>query len=216
MTECGIPEREVVLSILIPTIGRPELKRILGELHPQLSEKDEIIIIGDGPQPNACETAKGFDARIKYLEHGPDHCWGHPQRNWAMPKAVGTHIMSFDDDDRCAPTALRDIRKAVLETSVRPLMFREYHEGAIIWNRRAVECGNVSTQLFVTPNVSGRLGIWGRRYVGDFDFICSTLELYPDKEQALVWREEVIAVHGTISCKEAVDHWEWNSGGSCT
>jgi hypothetical protein len=53
-----------------------------------------------------------------------------------------------------------------------------------------VAVGNVGTPMFVLP-AAGPRGAWGRRYEGDYDFITSTLALWP--AGALVWREEVIA-----------------------
>ena len=210
-----VRDNGIALSIIIPTIGRQELRRILEELAPQLSPQDEVLVIGDGPQPKAREIAGRFDSRVKYWEHGPDHCWGYPQRNWAMPRASGSHLMFFDDDDRCAPTALQHIRDAARANPGRPLMFREVHEEGLIWVRKRVELSNVSTQLFVVPNDPTKLGAWGQRYVGDYDFVVSTLALYPGGDEALVWREEVIAVHGTLSFKDAVDRWSWESGWFC-
>ena len=201
------------LSILIPTIGRSELARLLSELVPQLLSCDEILVIGDGPQPLARAMAD-VDPRVRYLEHGPDHCWGHPQRNWAMPLARGAYLMSFDDDDRVAPRALERVRGAMADHPGRPLMFREYHEGSVIWSTRSVALGNVSTQMIVVPNVPERLGKWGSRYEGDYDFIQSTLALYAAGVDALVWRPEVIALHGTASWKGSVDTWVWTGDDS--
>jgi hypothetical protein len=215
MSDDIVHGNQVALSIIIPTIGRQELRRILGELAPQLSPQDEVLVVGDGPQPAAREIAGGFGSRVKYWEHGSDHCWGYPQRNWVMPRASGSHLMFFDDDDRGAPAALQHVRDAARANPGRPLMFREIHEEGLIWGRKRVELSNVSTQLFVVPNDPARLGKWGQRYVGDYDFVVSTLALYPGGEEALVWREEVIAVHGTLSFKDEVDRWSWKSGWFC-
>lgn len=184
------------LSVMIPTIGRECLSKLLAELVPQLCLDDEVLVVGDGPQPRAAEIIKGIDARVIYHEHGPDHAWGHPQRNWAMRRSRGTHLMWFDDDDALLPEALRTVRSAIASTPHLPLMFRMRHIGGVIWWKREVCDGNVSTQMFVAPNVPSRLGRWGHRYQGDLDFITSTLQLYPSGASSLVWREEVIAVHG--------------------
>lgn len=208
MTE-GSDASTIALSIIIPTIGRPELSRLLAELGPQLRGRDEIIVVGDGYQPDARRACEGAMGGVKYLEYGPDHCWGHPQRNWAMGGAQGTHLMSFDDDDRCAPDSLARIKAAVRDHPGRPCMFRMYHDGTVLWTRREVFDGNVATQMFVTPNAAGRIGQWGRRYAGDYDFISSTLALYPVSEGALAWIDQVIAIHGTIASKAIVDHWRW-------
>lgn len=181
------------LSILVPTIGRPCLTKVLAELKAQLAPEDEVLVIGDGPV-NAATVVEPFGPQFRYLEHGPDHFWGHPQRNYAMPLSRGTHLMSLDDDDALCPGGLEMVRAAIRQHPNSPLMFRMHHESILLWRDPGVRDGNVSTQMFVTPNVKGKLGVWGRRYQGDLDFIVSTLALYP--KNSLVWRQEVTAIHG--------------------
>lgn len=181
------------LSIMVPTIGRPCLPKLLHELKAQLAPDDEVLVIGDGPVKMGA-AVEPFGAQFRYLEHGPDHAWGHPQRNYAMPLAKGTHLMSLDDDDALCAGGLDMIRKAIAEHPSAPLMFRMHHEAILLWRDPVFMEGNVSTQMFVTPNVQGKLGKWGRRYPGDFDFMASTIALYPSG--SLVWRPEITAIHG--------------------
>lgn len=183
----------ITLSIMVPTIGRPSLAKLLQELKEQLGPGDEVLVIGDGPV-GAGPAVQPFGEQFRYLEHGPDHAWGHPQRNHAMPLAQGTHLMSLDDDDALRPGGLEMIRKAIGEHPSSPLMFRMTHESMVLWREPSFWVGNVSTQMFVTPNVPDKLGKWGHRYEGDFDFMSSTLSLYP--QNALVWRSEITAMHG--------------------
>ena len=153
---------------------------------------------------------EGRDPRVRYHEHGPTKTWGHSQRNFAMPLAKGDYLMTIDDDDRFSSKGLATIRKAVAEEPGRPLLFRLIHDKGIIWEDRAVRCGNVGTQMIVTPNTPGRLGVWGNRYEGDFDFIVSTLAAYP--KDALVWREEILALRGVAknpAWNERIAKWEW-------
>lgn len=185
------------LSIIIPTVGRPSLRALLErDIVPQLAEGDEVLVVGDGPQPQARAQAEGLDARVRYLEFGPDHYWGHPQRNHAMGQARGAHLMSLDDDDILLPGALKDVRSEIAANPGRPLIFRMNHAGTVLWSDPNVRLANLSTQMFVVPNIASRLGTWGRRYEGDFDFIRSTLDLFPEKDAAAAWCDKVIATHG--------------------
>src|SRR5687767_666422 len=159
------------ISIIIPTIGRPILAHLLDETIRQLEDGDEVLVIGDGPQPEARRIAAGRDARVRYHETEATRCWGHPQRNWAMDIASASHLVSFDDDDALVPGALDAIRAAATATPDRPLIFRMRHEAVTLWMTPRLLPGNVSTQMFVVPNVKARLGRWGSRYQGDFDFI---------------------------------------------
>ncbi|HEU4338758.1 MAG TPA: glycosyltransferase family A protein [Planctomycetota bacterium] len=185
------------LSIMIPTIGRASLRGILEDLVPQLEAQDQVLVVGDGRQWRAERICKKFrDTRIEYFEHGPDHAWGHPQRNVAMRRAKGTHLLSYDDDDVVLPDGLRHVRTAIEHFPDRPLVFRMQHRSELIWKDREIRMANVSTQMIVVPNVAGRLGEWGRVYEGDLEFLKSTVALYPEKEQAIVWRLERITLHG--------------------
>lgn len=181
------------ISVILPTLGRPCLRKVLDELRTQLSAQDEVLVIGDGPV-GAESVVEEFGKGFRYLEHGPDHAWGGPQRNFAIPFARGSHLMFVDDDDAILKDSLRDVRQGIKEDPDRPLMFRMYEGPLSLWREMTLVEGNVSTQMFVTPNVAGRLGTWSRRYAGDFDFIKSTVTRYPDN--ALVWRSEFTVIHG--------------------
>jgi len=198
------------VSITIPTIGRRTLLRVLGEIIPQLSQYDEVLVVGDGPRPEARAMVKGLDPRVKYLEHGPTKNWGHSQRNFAMWQAKGTHFMSFDDDDRFHSKGLSIIRNAIGDAPGRPHIFRMHQSTGLIWEYREARCGDVSTQMYVIPNVPEKLGLWGNRYIGDIDFIQSTLALYP--KDAVIWREEAIVIrgeNGNPSWNDRIAEWKW-------
>src|SRR5262245_10070947 len=109
----------------------------------------------------------GVDSRIGYYEYGPTHCWGHQQRNWAMQRAKGTHLMFLDDDDDdLLPRSLVAVRQIAAENPNSFIIFRIHHRGSILWTDRDPRMGNVSTQMFVVPNMQSNLGNWGARYEG--------------------------------------------------
>src|SRR6266496_4116332 len=99
------------LSIIIPTIGRPSLRRTLLSLMPQCTQQDQIIVVADGDQPNGhtfCLEARAqfLNVHIEYHETEPLHNWGHHQRQHGLTMATEAHIMSIDDDDIYVPGAL--------------------------------------------------------------------------------------------------------------
>jgi len=188
---------DVTLSLIVPTIGRPSLVRLIGEVLPQLGPDDELLIVGDGKQPEARKAADGLDPRVKYSEHGPTRNWGHSQRNWIMPQARGSHILFLDDDDRCAPKAFAEMRAELARRPDHPHLFRSLHPvWGHFWVTKEIRVGNVSTQQIVVPNVPARLGAWGDRYEGDFDFIRSTVALYPGRDADVIWCERVVSAYG--------------------
>lgn len=188
---------DVRISWMLPTIGRASLADILKDILDQAASTDQIIVVGDGAQPEAMKIAEGLDPRVIYLEEGPTKDWGHGLRNIVMPIATGTHIMSLDDDDRMARGIVPKIKFSLARRPNKPHIFRMHHEGGLVWVNKELKEGNVSTQLIAVPNIPERLGVWGNRYQGDWDFIRSTVELYPNKDKDIVWNPNVIMVHGS-------------------
>jgi len=186
------------LSIVTPVIRAGTLRRMLSQLAPQLTPRDEVLIVGDGPQPECRKVVESFGLdNLRYWDMIPaPRNWGNPQRNEAIGKARGTHLVFIDDDDQVDPKGLETIRSAVSLAPGHPHMFRMLYQGRPIWSSPDVLCGNVSGQMFVPPNVSGRLGTWNRDYAADFNFIRTTLMLYPEGYGAVVWREEMPIVQG--------------------
>lgn len=184
------------LSVIVPTI-RESLKTMLDGLLPQLSVGDEVLVIGDGPRPAVRSICDSYGTGIvRYWEIPLTMNYGNPQRNEAIERAGGTHLHFLDDDDLTVPDSISRIKKAASECPDRPLMFRMHHHSTVLWSVPRLMLGNVSGQMFVVPNVPGRLGRWSGKYSADFDFIRSTLDRYPDGEGAIVWREEIVAVQG--------------------
>lgn len=183
------------LTIITPTIGRPSLTVMLGALVPQLQAGDECLVLGDGPQPKAEQIVTSVASPlVRYVEHALVKNWGNPQRNTAIRMAKGDLLVFIDDDDRPTLDGLATIRRVADLHPARPLMFRMRHSGKLLFEKREIALGNVSGQMFVAPNVAGRVGQWSNRYAADFDFIESTMKHY--NFDALVWRDEITTVQG--------------------
>lgn len=159
------------LSVIIPTVGRPELAETVASMIGQLATGDEVV--------------------IRHNDYGD---WGMRARTEAMKVASGNYLMFMDDDDYYLPGAFAAVRAAIAAHPGMPLLFRMqrlFPFNDVLWRDKRAAYGNVSTQMFVTPNIKSRLGKWGNRYEGDLDFIQSTLALYP--ANSVVWCEDVIA-----------------------
>jgi glycosyltransferase involved in cell wall biosynthesis len=147
-------------TILLATSGRPTIARTLKSLIPQLEPGDEVMILRDD----------SGDA-------------GDTPRNEAMPRAAGTHLLFMDDDDVYVPDALAKMRRFADENPGRIGIFRiEYTAGPKRWTVPELKNRNVSTQIFLVPNVPGKLGVWEHRGTvhGDFVFISETARLQGD------------------------------------
>ena len=187
----------VTVSVITPTLGRESLADVLRRLLPQLGNGDEALLVGEGSRPRAKEIADSFKSPfIRYWEEGPYFNWGNPQRNSAIKQAKGSHLVFIDDDDSIRLDGIATIKAVAGKYPGRPIMFRMLFKGRPIWRSPKVQCANVSGQMFIAPNVPGRLGTWSSAYGADYDFICSTLALYPEGHAAVVWREEMPIIQG--------------------
>jgi spore maturation protein CgeB len=179
----------VSFSIIVVTAGRDTLTRTLQSIAAQpLAPQDEVLVVGNGDWIR--EQADSFGYR--YVEDGPFGCWGQRERQAAMFKARGTHLLFMDDDDYYLEGAIPAIRSLLEQDPTRPIMCRALHPRGLgtLWRSMELRCGNVSGTQFIVPN-DDRLGIWGLRREGDFDFIQSTLRNYP--LDSLVWSDLIIA-----------------------
>lgn len=176
----------VRLSIILATSGRPSLALAMESAVCQMQDVDELIIAGGGPLAEALAEECG----VEWIDLPAGGDWGHSERNAAMPLAEGTHLLFVDDDDALLPGALATIRAAIATAPDLPHVFRMIDpHGRILPERPGLAQGHIGTPCLVAPNVPEKLGRWGHRYEGDFDFIRSTLAHYPD---GAVWHADVI------------------------
>jgi len=184
------------LSIIVPTPDGDGLDALHASLAGQLQPGDELIIVGDthdGALPHVAAWCAAHGAQ--YLAHDAGHhCWGHCQINHGMRHALGDYLVFNDDDDVFAPQALTAIRRAIAQQAApRVLLFKFYAArlGRTLPERYAVEESAIGGHCIVPPNDGARLGQWGCRYGGDFDFIQTTLAHWPDGP---AWFDDVIAL----------------------
>lgn len=183
------------LSIIVPTHDGDGLETLLASVREQLSPRDELIIVGD-THDGPLDAVEAFAemAGALYLSHDAGHhCWGHCQINEGMRYATGDYFVFIDDDDCFPDGALDAIRAAAAEQPApRPLMFKFWsrRHGVYLPPRHEVRESAIGGHSIVVPNIPERLGRWGERYAGDYDFIVETLALWPDGP---AWYDDVIA-----------------------
>ncbi len=119
---------------------------------------------------------------------------GHAGRQEGIQRATGTHLAFFDDDDVYTPGAIQLMKDACCDVPVIFRMDDPLH--GVIWRVPEVKWANVSTQMYVVPNVPEKLGSW-TPYMpelkcpgGDFTFIKETVENFG----GVKWREEVTSI----------------------
>lgn len=180
------------ISLIIPTISRPTLARTLKSIRGQeWRVGDEVLLVGDGSQPVARALWEQFGLPGKFFEvPGPSKDWGHTPRNLTHWLARGSHLMALDDDDEMVLGALALVRNTVAKNPNLPHLFRMSGHPAVgtVWKEKFISLGNVSTPIFLPPNISGRIGKYTPRYGGDHDFIKETCSHY----EKVIWCEDVI------------------------
>ena len=179
------------LSIIVPTPDGDGLETLFDSLEWQLGPDDEVLVVRDTFEGVAFIPTFRW---AQVIDHDAGHhCWGHCQINEGMRHATGDYLVFIDDDDCFPDGALDAIRRAAAEQpSPRPLMFRFWsrRHGMYLPPRHEVKESAIGGHAIVVPNIPTRLGQWGERYAGDFDFIVETLALWPDGP---AWYDDVIA-----------------------
>ena len=184
------------ISILIPTKGGGDLLYVFQTISTQeLIDGDEVLIIGDGPQPQIAEQVNALGAPFRYTHTDrPTGDYGHSQLNYGLELARGDYVMGTDDDDGYLPRAIDCVRTALSENPGKPHLFKFWsNDRYLVWSEqrgRKIEETYVGGHNLVIPNVSGKKGRFPARYRGDFDWIRSVLSNYPEVDW--VWRNEIL------------------------
>ena len=158
------------INIVIATIGRPSLRRMIESLADQVHEDDCVTLLCDGITPPdyifqllACNVVA--IANLK-----KEGYWGHGIRNKYQSGYYGDWIINADDDDIFLPEALDSIRQKAIDQS-RLYLFRFRHMGQggkVYWHTAHKEnwIGNIGTPCMVySPNVIAPP--WAYEYGGD-------------------------------------------------
>lgn len=184
------------LSIIVPTLGRPSLAQTLESILPQLTAKDEVIVVADpaGSHLRAHATCDQILDQCLWscLKCESDGTGiGTAQRTLGMRLALNSHLAFIDDDDTYTDGALQLFRWAACD---KPVIFRMRHpQLGLLWEVPHVTYGNVGTPMFLVPNDPDRLGEWRAHtddgHGADFTFITGCVE----KMGKPVWCPEVVA-----------------------
>jgi glycosyltransferase involved in cell wall biosynthesis len=183
------------LSVIVPTIGNPTLGRTLDSIALQAwPDEVEVLVVGDtldGPLEwvRADAERRGY----RYLGYaGPEHCWGQPQRQAGMRAARGRWLHWLADDDIYVPDALGVIWQATRDEPDLPHCFWVVTPWRyVVPDELGLAKDHVDASCIVAPNDQARLGEWGLRYTGDFDFISATDRNYGGRTRihpnVIVW-----------------------------
>jgi hypothetical protein len=110
-----------------------------------------------------------------------------------MELARGDYLLFMDDDDIFTAGALAVVRAALRQAPGLPHLFRMRYaaDGRVLWQERSLRLGHIGTPMIAIPN-RPQLRQWDPYDGHDYRFVADNLCLWPP--DALVWREEVIAL----------------------
>lgn len=150
------------LSVVMPTIGRTTLLAAVRSVVDQMLPTDELIVVGDGPQPRARDILAKIDhAGLLYMETWPTHHTGAEQLDQAMAAATGRYILNLGDDDVMPDGALEQVRSSLHEYEVQHGQQRVHVYAAWLkhWRdvlSRSIVYGQVTGQQVVIPREGPR------------------------------------------------------------
>jgi hypothetical protein len=185
-----------MLTIAIPTIGRPTLARCVFSFIEQLEPGDNVLFVAD-PKGDVdyvrwvykvATNRLGVNWRISI--QGGQGGWGQDQRNHAYNTTDEGHIWCLSDDDIATPDAVEAIRHCANATTNGWFLFRAGRANANpwVWTRREVETGNLDADCIVAP--ASTPCRWGLGYEGDAGFALHLLANHGPP----VFMERVVAV----------------------
>jgi hypothetical protein len=160
----------VTFNILIATIGRPSLQRMLDSLKPQLVESDCLTIVFDGTFEIPPFNLSGFVCKInQHFEPVALGAWGHGIRNkYSQLLEPRDFILHGDDDDIYLPEVFSELRKQCLnietlyiaKINIRKIG-RDIPEGSVI------KINDIGTPNGIIPYSLNTVSTWAYQYGGD-------------------------------------------------
>jgi len=163
---------EKTFNIILTTIGRESITRMVNSIYPQLKKGDYLTIICDcrltAVLPKITECLERSVCNIVLIQNSEVKGYmGHGSRTFFQNKLFGDYLMNADDDDYYLPDAMESIRSVCKEEKL--YIFKMADEKREIPFVPSLTESNIGTPCGVIPNNSN-LPMWGERYGGDFDF----------------------------------------------
>jgi glycosyltransferase involved in cell wall biosynthesis len=156
---CGL------VSIIIPTYRRvAALRAAVASALAQTYRNVEVIVVADGPEPEARAAVEGMDPRLRYIElqvnSGPAEA-----RNAGMRASRGEWLTFLDDDDTMLPEKIA--RAAELADPADPkqmiscrTIYRRDGKRDDVWPKRAIAPDeDVAEYILLRPSLLGRPGV---------------------------------------------------------
>jgi len=160
------------LNVLIATVGRPTLQRMLDSLSPQLSESDCLTLVFDGHATIPEFNLSSFKCKVtQYCEPVALGFWGHGIRNkYASLLEKKDFIMHADDDDHYYPNVFSELRTLCSDTNTLYIAKMRTPYGRILPEGSFITVNHIGTPCGIIPYELNMKGTWATAYGGDGRF----------------------------------------------
>jgi hypothetical protein len=156
-------------NILIATVGRPTLQRMLDSLSPQLSESDCLTLVFDGHATIPEFNTLGFKCKVQqYCEPVALGFWGHAIRNKYAPLLEKRDfVMHADDDDHYYPNVFPELKSLCSDTNTLYIAKMRDAYGRNLPDGSFIKLDHIGTPCGIIPYELNMKGTWLTRYGGD-------------------------------------------------
>jgi hypothetical protein len=198
--------KDVTISFIIPTLGRPTLERTLRSMiQAGIAPTDQVIVVSDGERPEVEGRVRSVGLPCEVIVSSVPFAGdtGNTPRNAAMKLATRTHLHFMDDDDVYTPGAITFMRE---ETGIEPMRLHVFKftipSGEVVPREPSVYYGNLSTHSLIYPNQPAKLSYWGVNDDDqDFAFISETIKLHAGEHKRDSKTVDTrVAWHDFITC----------------
>ena len=159
----------MTFNVLIATIGRPTLQRMLNSLSPQLQEDDCLTIVFDGRSYIPNFDVSAFKCKVvQYFEPVALGSWGHAIRNkYASLLEHRDFIMHADDDDIYLPNVFSELHKECLDRETLYIAKMRCQDRVVIPQGNFIRINHIGTPNGIIPYSLNTKGQWKYQYGGD-------------------------------------------------
>ena len=175
--------KDYSFHVLLATIGKESIFKILKMLDEQLTSIDFLTIVFDGKDKSKniikiTNFVSTFKCKVNIMvEEENLGYWGHGIRN-KHNDLEGDFVFHIDDDDILCDNSFDIIRKYCKDTNIIYIFKIMLENGGIVWKTKSLKYSHISTQSGIIPTGINKNGYWELKYGGDFDFYKNLADKY--------------------------------------